>query len=163
MHFYLYSLLCHPLSCVSRIEGGRGERRGKRQECFSLTILVHGLPILCTSKAPTCQCRRLKRCGFNPLVRKIPWRRKWQPAPVSLPGKSHGQRRLVGYSPWVHKELDTTERLDTYTFLSTIGSFILRFDQYFKMMNSLIVCFKGTLGDSPFPPHLPLYHNNSLY
>ena len=38
-----------------------------------------------------------------------PWRRKWQSTPVFLPGKSHGQRSLVGYSPWGHKELDTTE------------------------------------------------------
>ena len=37
---------------------------------------------------------------FNPWVRKIPWRGKWQPTPVSLPGESHGQRRLAGYSPW---------------------------------------------------------------
>ena len=40
---------------------------------------------------------------------KIPWKRKWQPTPVSLPGESHGQRSLVGYSPWGHKESDTTE------------------------------------------------------
>ena len=40
-------------------------------------------------------------------------RRKWQPTPVLLPGKSHGQRSLVGYGPWGHKELDTTERLHT--------------------------------------------------
>ena len=39
------------------------------------------------------------------------WRRKWQPTPIFLPGKSHGQRSLVGYSPWGHKELDTTEWL----------------------------------------------------
>ena len=37
------------------------------------------------------------------------WRRKWQPTPVFLPGESHGQRGLVGYSPWGHKELDMTE------------------------------------------------------
>ena len=49
------------------------------------------------SKESTCQCRRH---GFNPWVRKIPWRRKWQPAPELLPGKPHGQRSLVGYSPW---------------------------------------------------------------
>ena len=47
--------------------------------------------------------------GFNPWVRKIPWRRKWQPTPVFLPGKSHGWRSLVGYSPWGRKESDTTE------------------------------------------------------
>ena len=40
-----------------------------------------------------------------------PWRRKWQPTPVLLPGKSHGWRSLLGFSPWGHKELDTTERL----------------------------------------------------
>ena len=44
-------------------------------------------------------------------VGKIPWRRKWQSTPVLLPGKSHGQRSLVGYSPWGSKESDTTERL----------------------------------------------------
>ena len=44
-------------------------------------------------------------------VGKIPWRKKWQPTPVLLPGKSHGQRSLAGYSPWDHEELDTTEQL----------------------------------------------------
>ena len=39
----------------------------------------------------------------------IPWRREWLPTPVFLPGESHEQRSLVGYSPWGHKELDTTE------------------------------------------------------
>ena len=43
------------------------------------------------------QCRRHR---FKPWVRKIPWRRKWQPAPVFLPGKFQGQSSLVGYSPW---------------------------------------------------------------
>ena len=47
--------------------------------------------------------------GFNPCARKISWRRKWQLTPVFLPGKSHGWRNLIGYSPWGHKELDTTE------------------------------------------------------
>ena len=41
-----------------------------------------------------------QRRGFNPYVRKIPWRRKRQPTPVFLPGESHGQRSMVGYSPW---------------------------------------------------------------
>jgi len=64
-----------------------------------------------SAKESTCQCRRCRRPGFDPWLGKIPWRRKWQPTPVFLPGKSHGQRSLVGYSPWGHKELDTTERL----------------------------------------------------
>ena len=47
----------------------------------------------------------------DPWVRKISWRRKWQPTPVFLPGKSHGWRSLVGYSPWGRKESNTTEQL----------------------------------------------------
>ena len=50
---------------------------------------------------------------FDPWVRKIPWRRKWEPTPVFLPVKSHGERSLAGYSPWGHKELDTTEHTHT--------------------------------------------------
>ena len=52
---------------------------------------------------------RLRRFKFDPWVRKIPWKRKWQPTPVFLSGESHGQRSLVGYSPWGHKEPDMTE------------------------------------------------------
>ena len=48
-----------------------------------------------------------KNFGVFPVY----WRRKWQPTPVPLPGKSHGLRNLVGYSPWGYKELETTERL----------------------------------------------------
>ena len=63
-------------------------------------------------KEPACQSRKCKRQGFNPWVGTIPWRREWQPTPVFLPGESHGQRNLVGYSPWGRKELDTTEWLN---------------------------------------------------
>ena len=56
-------------------------------------------------------CLQCWRPGFNPWVRKISWRRKWQPTPVFLPGKFHGQRSLVVYSPWGLKESDTTEQL----------------------------------------------------
>ena len=49
------------------------------------------------------------RLGFHPWVKKIPWRRAWQPTPVFLPGESLGQRTLEGYSPWGCKESDTTE------------------------------------------------------
>ena len=49
--------------------------------------------------------------GFDPWVRKIPWSRKQQPTPVFLPGKFHGQKILVGYSPWGFSESDITEQL----------------------------------------------------
>ena len=58
--------------------------------------------------AQTVKCLRP---GFDPWVRKIPWRRKWQPTPVFMPGKSHGLSILGGYSPWGRKELDTTRWL----------------------------------------------------
>ena len=47
--------------------------------------------------------------GFDPWVEKIPWKGAWQPTQVLLPGEPHGQRSLVGYGPWGHKESDTTE------------------------------------------------------
>ena len=56
-------------------------------------------------------CLQCGRPGFNPGVGKIPWRRKWQPTPVLLPGKFHGLRILAGYSPGGHKESETTEQL----------------------------------------------------
>ena len=62
-----------------------------------------------SGKEPACQCRRCKRCRFNPWVGRTPWRRAWQPTPVSLPGESRGQRSLVCYSPWGRTESDTTE------------------------------------------------------
>ena len=54
-------------------------------------------------------CRRLERREFDPWVGKISWRKTWQPTPVLLPGESHGQRSLEGYSPWGCKELNMTE------------------------------------------------------
>jgi len=63
-----------------------------------------------SGKEPAFQCRRQKRCGLDPWVRKILGRRVWHPIPVFLPGKYHGQRNLAGYRPWNLKELDTTEK-----------------------------------------------------
>ena len=55
------------------------------------------------------QRRRQKRCELDSWVGKIPWRRAWQPTPGFLPGESHGQRSLVGYSPWGCKASDPIE------------------------------------------------------
>ena len=54
-------------------------------------------------------CLQGRRPGFDPWVGKIPWKKEWLPTPIFLPRESHGQRSLVGYSPWGHRELDTTE------------------------------------------------------
>ena len=53
----------------------------------------------------------IQETQFDPWVRKIPWRREWLPMPVFLPGEFRGQRSLLGYSPWGHKESNTTEGL----------------------------------------------------
>ena len=69
---------------------------------------IRGFPGSTSGKESACQCRRHKRFGFDPWVGKIPWRRAWEPTPVFLPGESHGQGSLAGYSPWGCKELAMT-------------------------------------------------------
>ena len=61
------------------------------------------------SKEPACQCRRLKKSGFDLWVGRMPWRRVWQPTPLVLPGEVHGWRSLEEYSPQGCKELYKTE------------------------------------------------------
>ena len=116
---YLSHLFCESaaaISCVSRI-----------------SFLVHPSAIclsclLCvaTRKEPACQCRRRKRHGFNPWVRKITWRRAWLLTPVFFPGESHGQRSLVGFSAQGCTELNTTEvtqHTRTFTLEKSVGYF----------------------------------------
>ena len=71
-----------------------------------------GFPWWLSNKESAWQCRRHR---FDPCVGKIPWRRKWQPTPIFLPEKFSGQRSLVGYSLWDHKELDMTDWAHTNT------------------------------------------------
>ena len=66
----------------------------------SQVVLVKNLPA---------NAGALRDEGFDPWARKMPWRTAWQPTPVFLPGESQGQRSLAGYSPWGHREPDTTE------------------------------------------------------
>ena len=86
-----------------------------------------GFPGGASCKEPNCQCRRSKRCGFDPWVGKTPWRRAWQPTPVFLPGESQGQRGPAGYGPQGHKQLDTTEatqhtRMHIYTYIFKLAT-----------------------------------------
>ena len=78
-------------------------------------IYTMGFPAGSYGKESTCQYRRHR---LNPWVRKIPWRRRWQPTPVFLPGKSHGHRNLVCYSAQGHKkaghDLATKQQQHTY-------------------------------------------------
>ena len=80
------------------------------------------LPKWLSDKEPACQCRiSCRRCGFDPHVGKIPWRRKWQPTLVFLPGESYGQRipwtrSLVGYGPWGPKGVGHNWMTNTFTY-----------------------------------------------
>ena len=76
---------------------------------YCVNICLEGLCRWLSGKELACECRRCRRLGFNPWVLKIPLWKKWPPPPVFLPGESRGQRSLVGYSPWGHKESDMTE------------------------------------------------------
>ena len=85
----------------------------------ALVVMVHGLiwgfSGGANGKESACQCRSH---GFNPWVRKITWRRKWQPTSVFLPGESHGQRSLAGCSPCGHRELATAEHSTAWAYLT---------------------------------------------
>ena len=65
-----------------------------------------------------------RRSGFDPWVRKVTWRRNWQPTPEFLPGKSPGQKSLVGYSPWGCKDSDTTEATNTSLLTNNLFSLL---------------------------------------
>ena len=90
--------------------------------CFFLVFLPHNFLKTClylyiwlSWKEPACQCSRCTGLRLDPWVGRITWKRKWQPAPVLLPEKFHGQRSPEGYSPWGCKELDMTEHTHTHT------------------------------------------------
>ena len=98
--------LCDPVDCST-------------PSFLSFTIYLSLLKLKSTGassvgKESACQYRRHKRCGFDPWVGKIPWKRKWQPTPIFLPGKSHGQRSLVCYSPWCCKLSNSTTASNRY-------------------------------------------------
>ena len=78
------------------------------QFLYRKTIVVRGFPGGSDGKESACN---VGDPGLIPGSGRFPWRRKWHPTPVFLPGESHGQRSLEIYSPWSHKELDMTEQL----------------------------------------------------
>ena len=74
-----------------------------------MLIKGRGFPGGISGKEPACQCKRHKIHRFDAWVGKTAWRRAWHPTPVFLPGESHGQRSLEGYSLEGLTESDTTE------------------------------------------------------
>ena len=87
-----------------------GEKK-KRFPPLILPLRRHNGLVAQMVKSPSA----MQETRVDPWVGKIPSRRAWQPTPVFLPGKSHGQKNLAGYSPWGHKELDIAEEANTFT------------------------------------------------
>ena len=96
-----------------------------------LFLLIFGIKVIWCYVAepwwlrPKRICPQCRRPRFDPWVWKIPWSREWLPTPVFLPEEFHGQRSLVGYSPWDHKEWDTSERL-THTHTHTHQGYVTK-------------------------------------
>ena len=105
----------------------------------SRQISEEGLPWWLSGKEFTCQCRRR---GFYPCSGKIPWRMKWQPTPVFLPGKSHGQRSLVGYSPWGHNLATMPQQISEGCFLSHLTGSASRL--HYMPMSEMLLLFHFT-------------------
>ena len=92
-------------------------------------------------KEPACQCKRLKRHGFNPWIGKITWRSIWHPTPVFLPGESHGQRNLMVYSPCgcrVRHNLVTKTYIHTHTHTHTSLSWSSWKSWYWSWISSTV-------------------------
>ena len=89
---------------------GRDQSAGDG-EVMPLHRLKVGFPSGSDDKESACSAGDVRDVGSIPGSGKIPCRREWLPTPVFLSGEFHGQRSLVGYSPWGHKELETTKGL----------------------------------------------------
>ena len=115
--------------------------------------LMQWFPRWHSSKESACQCRRHKRCGFDPWVRKIPWRRKWQPTTVFLPGESHGWRSLAGLQIPVHEIAKSQTRLaHTCTHTHTPSGWHIPAYITLFVLQFLVLPFGLTLGK------MDLYH-----
>ena len=95
--------------------------------CTMLNIMnyysyLRGFSSGVTGKEPTYQCRRHKKGRFHPWVGKVPWRRKWQPGPVFLPGESLDQRNLVGLQSMGSHRVRHNKQLSMHTCTPTSQS-----------------------------------------
>ena len=100
----LYTLNLHNITCQLPLNK-KGETVITVQKLPQWPFQVLALVV----KIPPANAGDIREHGLDTWIRKIPWRREWEPTPVFLPGESHGERNLMGYSPWGHKELDMTE------------------------------------------------------
>ena len=125
-------------------------------QCGDFKHGPYHMPRWLSSKESACQCRRLRKWGFDPWVGKMPWRRKWQPTPVFLPGKSHRQRSLVGIvhgvsMSWTWLSTQHKTHLTCITSFCTNGTMKIfssrseLFLKYFKNLKTIGVMRPGSV------------------
>ena len=117
---------------------------------------MFGFPKWRSGKESACHCLRYKRLKFDHWVRKIPWRRKWQPTPVFLPGKSCGQRSLAGCSPWGCKELNTRAETEQRNNSNMQNRRIPGLETVWRLPVQLAANRRECSPASAFPPLSPL-------
>ena len=114
----LYSTIYSTGNCTqSPVVTQVGRKPRKEGIMYINMYIMASLVAQLVKNLPAMQKTRVRFLGQG-IPGKIPWRRKWQPTPVFLPGESHGQRSLAGYSPWGRKESDPTEQLNHLHHLS---------------------------------------------
>ena len=124
-----------------------------------------GFPGGTSSKEPACQCRRLfERLRFDPWVGKIPQRRAQKPTQVFLPGESHGQRSLAGFSPWGHEESDMAEaaqHTSTHSCFTVLSQFLpySKVNQLYVYTYPFFFGFPSHLGHAERRVELPVLHS----
>ena len=169
-NYLLFFCCCLKKNLEINITGRKILGKDGRFKKFSFlrnTLSCTGPPRWLSRKEYTCHCRRCKRYGFDPWIGKIPWRRKWQPTPVFLPGESHGQRSLKGNSPWGCKESDMTKHTCTsyihdikgtmpYILYIHILLYIAIGDSFLSSVKRFWqTCFHFTLYNIKMLPHKP--------
>ena len=134
--------------------------------CYQGSLRLKNHSHYCLSPCERSNCLsgrffRISKC--IPLTSGPFWRRKWQPTSVFLPVKSHGQRSLVGYSPWSPKKLDLTERLDTHLWSMSFFNVVLLncfSGEMSLQVSPLRVCFLS-LNFYSFPGNIPQWFSNA--
>ena len=121
-----YPTLCHPMDCSLPGYSVHGIFHARVLEWVAM-LMGLGQGVFPGSSDGKVSCLRWGRPGFDPRTGKIPWKWKWQPTPIFLHGKFHGQSSLVGYSPWDDKKSDTTKGLFFLSFLSFLFLSFLSF------------------------------------
>ena len=79
----------------------------------------------------------IRDVGLIPGSGRFPWKRKWRPTPVFVPGESHGQRSLVGYNPWGCKESDMTDRLSTHVY--EVMNILIDYSNHFTVCANIFI------------------------